>query len=104
MGWSGEGVARPLGRLGRGRGGTVVVDGLGDERGRDALLDGLLGHDALLDAAAGRRRDLEVEQGLLDDRARAAGAGLALQREARDRDERLVGEHQLDAVELEEAL
>src|SRR3954452_16020214 len=78
--------------------------GLGHERRAETLLDGLLGHDALLDVATGRQLELHVEQGLLEDRAQAARPGLAGQGLVRDRGERLVGEDQLDAVELEEAL
>ena len=53
-----------------------------------------------------RRRQVEhdAEQRLLDDGAQAAGAGAALQRLDGDGVERLVGEHQLDAVQLEELL
>src|SRR4051795_11667360 len=78
--------------------------GLGHERRAETLLDGLLGHDALLDVATGRQLELHVEQGLLEDRAQAARPGLAGQGLVRNRGERLVGEDQLDAVELEEAL
>jgi hypothetical protein len=69
-----------------------------------AALDDLLGHDALLDVAAGGQLELHLEQDLLDDRAQAARAGLALERLVGDRDQRLVREHQLDPVEREEAL
>src|SRR4051812_2928498 len=82
----------------------VLAGGDRDERRRAAGLDGLLGHDALLDVAPGGQLELHVEQDLLDDRAQAAGAGLALQGTIGDRDEGVVGEDQLDAVELEEAL
>src|SRR3954469_22000646 len=78
--------------------------GLGHERRAETLLDGLLGHDALLHVAARGKLELPVEQRLLEDRAEAARAGLAGQRLVGDRGQRLVGEHQLDAVELEEAL
>ena len=78
--------------------------GLGDERRREALLDRLLGHDALLDVAARGQLELHLEQDLLDDRAQAAGAGLALERLVGDEIERVVGEDELDPVEGEEAL
>ena len=58
----------------------------------------------LLDVAAGRQLELHVEEDLLDDRPQAAGAGLALEGLVGDRDQRVVGEDELDAVELEEAL
>ena len=50
------------------------------------------------------RLELDVEQGLLEDRAQAAGAGLAREGLVGDRAERVIGEHELDAVELEEPL
>src|SRR5262249_32188789 len=59
---------------------------------------------ALLDVAAAGQLELHVEEDLLDDRPQAAGAGLALERPVGDRGQRLVGEDQLDPVELEEAL
>ena len=90
------------GRLGRGR--VALVGRLGDERRLDAALDRLLGHDALLDVAAGGQLELDLEQDLLDDRAQAAGAGLALERAIGDGLQRVVGEDQLDPVEAEEAL
>src|SRR5829696_3448597 len=82
----------------------LVLRRLGDERGLEALLDRLLGHDALLDVAAGGQLELHVEQCLLEDRAQTARAGLAVDRLVGDRLERLVGEDELDVVELEEAL
>src|SRR3954452_6719630 len=69
----------------------VLAGGDRDERRRAAALDGLLGHDALLDVAPGGQLELHVEQDLLDDRAQAAGAGLALQGAIGDRDEGVVG-------------
>src|SRR5688572_8777356 len=90
------------GGLGRGR--VALVGRLGDERRLDAALDRLLGHDALLDVAAGRQLELDLEQDLLDDRAQAAGAGLALQRAVGYGLQRVLGEDQLDPVEAEEAL
>ena len=78
--------------------------GLGDQ-GRPAPLDDrLLGHHALGHVAARGQLELDVEQRLLEDRAQAAGAGLALQRLVGDRLEAVLGEDQLDVVELEEAL
>src|SRR5438128_6503344 len=77
---------------------------LGDERRAETLLDGLLGHDALLHVAPGRKLELDVEQGLLEDRPQAARARLAGKSLVSDRGERLVGEDELDPVELEEAL
>src|SRR5215211_3552856 len=74
------------------------------ERGFEALLDGVLGHDALLDVATRGQLELHLEQRVLEDRAQAAGAGLALEGAVGDRAERVVGEDELDAVELEEAL
>src|SRR6185503_19584602 len=90
------------GRLGLWR--VALVGRLGDERRLDAALDRLLGHDALLDVPAGGQLELDLEQDLLDDRAQAAGAGLAFQRTVGDGLERVVGEDQLDPVEAEEAL
>ena len=68
-----------------------------------ALLDRLLGDDALLHVAARGELELDVKQGLLEDRAQPAGAGLALERLVGDRAERVGGEDELDVVELEEA-
>src|SRR4051794_10913632 len=96
-------VPRLRGLLGR-LFGLFVLRGLGDERGLEALLDRLLGHDALLHVAAGRELELHVEERLLEDRPQAARAGLALERLVGDRLERLVGEDELDVVELEEAV
>ena len=77
---------------------------LGDQGRRAAALDRLLGDDALGHVAARGQLELDVEQRLLEDRAQAAGAGLALQRPVGDRAERVLGEDELDVVELEEAL
>src|ERR671916_344801 len=52
----------------------------------------------------GAPRVLHVEQDLLDDRAQAARAGLPGERLLGHRDERVVGEDELDPVEAEEAL
>src|SRR3954463_2358670 len=94
---------RRSGRLGPAPG-VLLRRGLGHERGRDALLDRLARHDALLDVATGGQLELHLEQDLLDDRTQAAGAGLALEGLLRDRGERVLGEDELDAVEGEEAL
>src|SRR4051794_40516947 len=77
---------------------------LGDERRLHAALDGLLGHDALLDVAPRGQLELHLEEDLLDDRAQAARPGLPLQRPVGDRLQRVTREHQLDRVEREEAL
>src|SRR4051812_20094168 len=53
----------------------AVVRRDGDERGLDAALDRLLGHDALLDVAPRGQLELHLQEDLLDDRAQAAGAG-----------------------------
>src|SRR5215203_161586 len=82
----------------------VLLDGLGDESRAAALGDRLPGNDALGDVAARGQLELDVEEGLLEDRAQAAGAGLSLQRLVSDRLEAVVGEDELDVVELEEAL
>ena len=78
--------------------------GLGDQGRPAALRDRLLGDDALGHVAARGQLELDVEQRLLEDRAQAAGAGLAFQRLVGDRLEAVLGEDQLDVVELEEAL
>ena len=54
--------------------------------------------------AARGELELDLEQDLLDDRAQPARAGLALERLVGDRRQRVVGEDELDAIELEEAL
>src|SRR5256885_12044916 len=78
--------------------------GDGNQRGRCALVDRLARDHALADVAARGQLELNLEQDLLDDRAQAAGTGLALERLVGDRGERVVGEYELDPVELEEAL
>src|SRR3954469_13995445 len=98
---------RPSGALSRG---DLVVAGvvrrrrLGHERGRVALLDRLARDDALLDVAARGQLELHVEQRLFDDRAQAAGAGLALETLVGDARQRVLAEDELDAIEAEEAL
>src|SRR6476620_4958844 len=98
---------RPSGELSRC---DLVVAGLfgrrclGHERGRVALLDRLARDDALLDVAARGQLELHVEQCLLDGRAQAARAGLALEALVGDARQRVLAEDELDAVEAEEAL
>src|SRR3954464_7171843 len=82
----------------------VLAGGVGDQHRALALLDRLLGDDALLDIAAGGQLELDVEQRLLEDRAEPACAGLALERLVGDRAEGVGSEDELDVVELEEAL
>src|SRR3954454_4105464 len=82
----------------------VVCAGAGDERGLDALLDRLLGDRALDDVVARRQLEHHVEQGALDDRPQAAGAGLALERLLGDLPEGVLGEDELDVVVGEEPL
>src|SRR4051794_6971093 len=74
----------------------LVRHRLGDERGLEAALDRLLRHHALGNVAARRQLELDVEEGLLEDRAQPAGAGLALQRAVRNRSERFLLELELD--------
>src|SRR4051812_10187178 len=100
---------RPASHSGSGSGGLGRAAGrlfgrLGDQRRLDAALDGLLGHDALLDVAPGGQLELHLQEDLLDDRAQAAGAGLALERAVGHGAQRVLGEHELDPVEAEEAL
>src|SRR4051812_36221197 len=54
--------------------GFLLAGGVGDQHRALALLDRLLGDDALLDVAAGGQLELDVEQRLLEDRAETAGA------------------------------
>src|SRR5215471_17611861 len=58
----------------------VLVRARGDERRLQALQDRLLGDHALGDVLARGQLEHHVEQRVLDDRAEAAGAGLALER------------------------
>src|SRR5215207_6871669 len=81
----------------------VLAGGVGDQHRALALLDRLLGDDALLYVATGGQLELDVEQRLLEYRAKAAGTRLALERLVGDRAERVGGEDQVDVVELEEA-
>ncbi len=72
--------------------------------GLDALRHRLLRHHALGHVAARRQLELHVEQDLLDDRPQSPRSRLALERLLGDRGQGVVGEDELDAVELEEAL
>ena len=81
-----------------------VSGGLGDEGRGEALLDRLPGDHALADVAARRQLELDVLERVLDDRAQAAGASLALDRLVGDRLQRVRCEDELDVVEVEEAL
>src|SRR3954471_16060986 len=92
------------GRLGGRLARVFLGRGLGHQGGLEALLDRLLGDHALLHVAAGGQLELHVEQGLLEDRAQTACAGLPVERTVGDRLQRVVREDELDAVELEEAL
>src|SRR5581483_5744671 len=85
-------------------GGLFLGDRDSHERGRSTVLDRVPGYDALAYVPPGGELELDLEEDLLDDRAQAAGAGLALERTVGDRVQGLLGEHQLDPVELEEAL
>src|SRR5262249_22557267 len=80
--------------------GTIGVD---VERTRRAFDDLARDHD-LLHALQARKIEHGLEQDAFEDRPQAARAGLALDRLARDRAERLVGEGQLDVLHLEQAL
>ena len=69
----------------------------------------MLEHHRLVDDAprdVGSTREVvhDVEEHLFEDGAQAAGTGAALQRLVGDRVERVVGEHEVDVVELEELL
>ena len=66
------------------------------------VLDDLAGDDDLGDVLAAGDVVHDVEQHLFEDRAQAAGAGAAQQREVGDRLDGVRGELQLDAVELEQ--
>src|SRR5207244_7046023 len=75
-----------------------------DEGRLQALLDRLLRDHALGDVLARGQLEHHVEERVLDDRAEAAGAGLALERLVRDLPQRVLGEDELDVVVGEEAL
>src|SRR5664280_1922509 len=77
----------------------------GDERRVDPVLFDALARDhALGDVAPRRQVEHDAHQRLLDDGAQPARAGATRERLLRDREQRLVGEHQLDAVQAEELL
>src|SRR6266508_5960689 len=77
---------------------------LGDVRRLQALLYRLLRDHALGDVAAGRQLEHHVEQGVLDDRPKAASSCLALDGLVCDRPERVFGEDELDMGVREEAV
>src|SRR5690349_12834433 len=97
----------PLGPWPERGSGRLLLAALGlarDEGRSDVVLHDLPGDDDLRDVAP--RRDVvhHVEEDLLDDRAQAACSGAALERRLGDRVDRVVGELELDAVEVEELL
>src|SRR3954468_13766329 len=74
------------------------------ERRLELARDRLLGDRALDHVGPRGQLEHDVEQRGLDDRAQAAGAGLARQRLVRDLPEGVLGEDELDVVVAEEAL
>src|SRR5262245_47077886 len=66
-----------------------------DEGRPEVPLDRLLRDHALVHVLARRELEHDVEEGVLDDRAEAAGAGLALQGLVADLPEGVLGEDQL---------
>src|SRR5829696_2378544 len=74
------------------------------ERRLEALLDRLLRDHALGDVLARGELEHHVEQRVLDDRAQAAGARLALEGAISDRPQRVVRENELDRVAAEDTL
>src|SRR5579864_123596 len=74
------------------------------ERRADALRDALLRDHALGHVAARRKLEHDVEKRTLDDRAKPAGAGLALERLVGDLPQGVLGEDELDRVVSEEPL
>src|SRR6478736_6187362 len=90
----------------QGSGGLLLAAlGLTRDEGRgDVVLDDLPGDDHLGDVAPRRHVVHHVEEDLLDDRAQAAGAGATLEGRLGDRVDGVVGELELDAVEVEELL
>ena len=80
------------------------IAGARDQRRVDVLEDDLAGDDDPGDVLAGRHLVHHREQHLFHDGAQAAGAGAAQDGLVGDRLEGVVGELQLDAVELEEPL
>src|SRR6478609_3242094 len=80
--------------------GTVRVD----VQRTGGSLDHFARDHHLLDAFQARKVEHGLEQDALEDRTQAPRAGLALDRPAGDRAERLVGEGELDVLHLEQAL
>src|SRR5439155_2666037 len=74
------------------------------QRGGDFAEDDFFVDDAFDDVGAGRQVVHHLEEHLLEDRAQAASAGAALQRLVGDGVERVVAEHEVDVVEVEELL
>src|SRR5580693_5663507 len=72
--------------------------------GLHAARDDFFIDETLFDVSLRRNGVHEIEHQLLEDDAQAARADLALQGFARDRDQRLVGELELDPLELEDGL
>src|ERR671917_189081 len=96
------GAGRPVLRRGAAR--ALLARGVGarHQRGVDPVEhDGPVDH-ALADVAAARQLVHEVEQHLFEDGPQAAGAGAPEQRLVRDRLEGVVGELELDVLELED--
>ena len=100
----GEGVGQRRRASGRGAAGPLGPRGLaaGHERGVDLLEHDLAVDDALADVGAAREVVHDVEQHLLEDRPQATGAGAPQQRLLGDGLEGVVGELELDVLELEE--
>src|SRR6266540_4160506 len=82
----------------------LVGAGARDERRLQVVRDRLLRDRALRDIGARRQLEHDVEERVLDDRAEAARARLALERLVGDLPERVLGEDELDVVVGEEAL
>src|SRR5215813_3109071 len=75
--------------------------GLGDQHRTLVVQDHLARDDALLEALDGRQLVHDLEHDLFQDRAQAARAGAPLERLARDRRHRVVGELEADLLEVE---
>src|SRR5438128_11440991 len=75
-----------------------VVLGARDERRLQSPGDRLLRDHALGDVLARRQLEHDIEQRPFDDRAQAAGAGLAQQRAVADLPERVLAEAELERV------
>src|SRR5439155_11660818 len=82
----------------------LIVPGARNERRLETFFNRLLGDDALGDVLPRGQLEHHVEQRVLDDRAKATGAGLTCERAVGDRPERVVGEDEVDVVVVEEAL